>query len=238
MIALPDGWSIEWLEEVDSTNEHLKRGSYQHGHVVVADRQTHGRGRRGAVWHSEPGGGLAFSVMLRPSEPRGLWPRLALAAGLAVAEGLGRLGIEAGVKWPNDVWIGDKKVAGILVEAVPEGAIVGIGLNVGTREFPEDISNTATSLWLADRVDRTREEVLEILLPPLAAWSARIGRDFGELLGSLRERCVLTGRAVTLDTAAGSESGVVRGIGDHGELLLESSDGIRPILQADQVRIT
>lgn len=237
-ILLPKNWSLQWLEEVDSTNDYLKRNKAAHGSVVVADRQTAGRGRRGAPWVSQSGDSLTFSVKLQPDEPRALWPRLALSAGLAVAEGIGKLGIEAGVKWPNDVWINGRKVSGVLVEAVDDGVIVGIGLNVNTSEFPDSLTNTATSLCIEDGVERTREEVLERILPSLAMWSANIGRAFPDLVERVRERCVLTGNTVSLKTAEATYNGTVKGIGDSGELLLETQDGMVSLIQADEVRIT
>src|SRR5690606_27005225 len=106
------------------------------------------------------GESLAFSILFRPSEPKALWPRLALAAGLAVAEALEEYLPLVGIKWPNDVWVKGKKIAGILVEAGHDYAIVGIGLNVSSLSFPPEVSETATSLALETGHPPSRPEVL------------------------------------------------------------------------------
>lgn len=233
--SAPDGWWIQLEEELDSTNEELKRLGPEEGHVLVAERQTAGRGRRGAEWMSEAGEGLTFSVALRPTEPRGLWPRLALATGLAVAEALGRLGFEAEVKWPNDVLIGRNKVCGILVEATSHGAIIGIGINVNTLVFPAALK--ATSLKIESGVDWPRAEVLAVVLQSLKIRVGQIGADFPTVIEALRERCALQGRRVSLHSSAGPMTGLVHAIGDAGELVIEDASGLHRLLQADEVRV-
>lgn len=231
----PEGWRIERLEEIDSTNEEVKRRMPEDGLVLITERQVSGRGRRGNVWLSDPGAGLTFSVALRPLEPIGLWPRLALATGLAVAEGLGKLGFEAEVKWPNDVLLGGRKVCGVLVEAVGPVAVVGIGLNVNAGDFPEGLE--ATSLKLESGVDWDKDEVLAVVLGALKRRSGQIGGEFPELVGSLRERCYLSGKRVVMKSPSGPLEGMVREIGDTGELVLETAFGVQRVLQADEVRV-
>ncbi|MCH7227688.1 biotin--[acetyl-CoA-carboxylase] ligase [Haloferula sp. A504] len=231
---LPDGWSIHWLDEVDSTNDHLHRSEYPPGTVVVAKRQTQGRGRRQNRWQSVEGESLTFSVLLRPTVPLALWPRLSLAAGLAVAETLEKMGYEAGLKWPNDLWIRERKVGGILVESSDDGAVVGIGLNLGMRDFDPGIE--ATSLLIEDGRHWEAAEVLDLLLPRLAGRSASIGDGFEAMLEEIRRRCVLSGRRVVLRTSRGEQTGEVVGIGSKGELLLRTADGVLPVIQAEEVR--
>ncbi len=233
--STPEGWSVLWLEEVDSTNDFLRLGGHPPGTVVVAKRQIRGRGRRDNRWQSEEGQSLTFSVLLRPDAPVSLWPRLSLAAGLATAEALEAMGYQPGVKWPNDIWIRGRKVAGILVESSDEGAVVGIGMNLSMREFGPGIE--ATSLLLEDGRSWSPEEVLELLLPRLAAATSRIGSDFEELLEGVRQRCVLTGHHVHLRTSRGELTGRVSEIGSKGELMIETPDGIVPVIQAEEVRV-
>ena len=232
--GVPEGWSIVWLDEVDSTNDHLRRSGSRPGTVVVAKRQTQGRGRRDNRWQSVEGQSLTFSVLLRPEVPLALWPRLSLAAGLAVAETLEGMGYEAGVKWPNDLWIGGRKVAGILVESSDDGAVVGIGLNLGMQEFEPGIE--ATSLLIEDGRSWEPAEVLGLLLPRLAGRSEAIGSRFEEVLEGVRSRCVLSGRRVALRTSRGQEFGEVDGIGSKGELMLRTANGLIPVIQAEEVR--
>jgi BirA family biotin operon repressor/biotin-[acetyl-CoA-carboxylase] ligase len=239
-VELPQGFRLDFRESTGSTNDDVREAASAgtaEGLVVVAGRQDAGRGRRGAAWVCPPGEGLAFSVLLRPRENKALWPRLSLAAGLAVAEALERLGVFAEVKWPNDVWIVGRKVAGILVEAGDDHVVVGIGINVGVREFPEVLADSATSLALECGEAPELPMVLMLVLERLQVWQAKIGVGFEELLRAFRVRCALTGKAVRLLAADGALSGTVVGIGDGGELLLQTGTGVRKLVQADEVRV-
>jgi BirA family biotin operon repressor/biotin-[acetyl-CoA-carboxylase] ligase len=238
--GLPAGFRLDFREATGSTNDDVReaaRAGAPAGLVVVAERQQAGRGRRGAAWVCPPGEGLAFSVLLRPLEPKALWPRLSLAAGLAVAEGLDRHGVAAEVKWPNDVWIGGKKIAGILVEAGDDFVVVGIGINVGVTEFPEALESSATSLAIECGEAPELPLVLASVLERLPVWQAKIGADFDELLRRFRERCALTGKQVRLTCADGVLAGEASGIGDGGELLVRTPEGVRRIVQAEEVRV-
>ena len=207
------------------------------GWVVLTDRQTAGRGRRGAAWFAAAGEALAFSIIVRPAEAKALWPRLALAAGLAVAEAAETWAPQVGIKWPNDVWIGRRKVAGILVEAGHDFAVVGIGINVNTREFPPELAELATSLRLAAGRDLDRAAVLTSVLDRFALRRCQLGTGFDEVLEGVRQRCVLSGQAVALLTAGGPRHGIMAGLGPGGELLLRTPAGLERIIQADEVRL-
>ncbi|MBX3741513.1 MAG: biotin--[acetyl-CoA-carboxylase] ligase [Akkermansiaceae bacterium] len=238
---LPEPFRLLIKQTVDSTNDEVRRLAEQgmpEGLVVITDRQTQGRGRRGAAWFSPPGESLAFSVLLRPDAPKALWPRLALVTGLAVAEALEESIPLVGIKWPNDVWAGGKKIAGILVEAGRDFVVVGIGLNVNTLTFPDEVSAIATSLALEAGGEVSRAEVLAAIIRRLSLRRHQIGTEFPEAINSIRLRCVLTGQEVSLTAASGPLSGTVEGISPQGELLLRTSDGLQPLLQADEVRIT
>jgi len=237
---LPTGYLLDYRETTGSTNDdvrELAKGGASEGLLVVAGKQEAGRGRRGAAWVCPPGEGLAFSLLLRPMEKKALWPRLSLAAGLAVAEGLDRFGIAAEVKWPNDVLVGGKKIAGILVEAGEDFVVVGIGINVGVSAFPEILADSATSLALERGDAPELPLVLLAVLDRLKVWQGKIGQDFDSLLRRIRVRCALTGKEVTLLSADGILNGRVSGIGDGGELLLQTAEGIRKLVQADEVRV-
>ena len=237
---LPAGYRLDYREATGSTNDdarQLGREGAPAGTVIVAGRQDSGRGRRGAAWMCPPGEGLAFTILLRPSEKKALWPRLSLAAGLAVAEGLERFGVAAEVKWPNDVWIAGKKIAGILVEAGDEFVVVGMGINVGVTEFPEMLAESATSLALECGEAPPLPAMLSAVLERFQIWQGSIDRDFPELIRHFRLRCALTGQRVRLLAADGALNGTVRGIGEGGELLLETSEGLRKLVQADEVRV-
>lgn len=236
----PDPFRLLVRESVASTNDELRKlaeNGAQDGLVLLAMEQTSGRGRRGAAWFSQTDESLAFSILLRPEEPKALWPRLALAAGLSVAEAVESFGTAAGIKWPNDVWIGRRKVAGILVEAGRDFAIIGIGINVNSTAFPDEIDRIATSLRLESGMEHPLQEVLAAIIRHFARNSRRIGGDFDHLLDSIRQRCVLTGHLVSLNTSSGTLQGKVEGMAPSGELLLRTELGLEVLMQADEVRI-
>lgn len=236
----PDPFRLLVRDTAASTNDELRRlasAGAPGGLVLLALEQTAGRGRRGAAWFSPAGESLAFSILLRPDEPKALWPRLALAAGLAAAEAIESFGPPAGIKWPNDVWIGHRKVAGILVEAGTDFVIVGIGLNVHTTSFPAEVSEIATSLTLETAWKTPRSEVLGAVVRRFSIRSGQIDDGYEDLIVSVRQRCVLTGHRVSLSTSNGPKHGTVEGIANGGELLLRTDCGLESLLQADEVRI-
>ncbi|MCB1131857.1 MAG: biotin--[acetyl-CoA-carboxylase] ligase [Verrucomicrobiae bacterium] len=237
---LPDPFRLLVRESSGSTNDDLRElatAGAPDGQILLAHRQTAGRGRRGAAWHVRPGESLAFSILVRPPEPPALWPRLALAAGLAVAEAIGSFGIQAGIKWPNDIWIAGLKVAGILVEGGPGFAIIGIGINVNTTTFPEEIASIATSLRIQGGREFPPDDVLAAVIGRFARRRLQIDAEFPELVSQIQSRCVLTGETVTLQTSSGTKRGEVEGIGGGGELLLRTGSDLERIIQADEVRI-
>ncbi len=237
---LPEPFRLLIRESAGSTNDEareLAQAGAAEGLIVLAERQTAGRGRRGAAWFSPQGESLAFSVLLRPTEPKALWPRLALAAGLAVAEAVESFGLQAGIKWPNDVWIRQLKVAGILVEAGTDFAIVGIGINVKTTEFPPEVAEIATSLMIETGHQFSLPEVLAVIIRHFSLRRNQIGDGFEELLAAVRLRCVLTGNRVSLITSSGPKTGVIEGIAPGGELLLRTEAGTERLLQADEIRV-
>ena len=227
-------------DSLASTNDEARRlaelGAAD-GCVVLTDRQSAGRGRRGADWFAAAGQSLAFSIIVRPAEPKALWPRLALAAGLAVAEAAETCAGEVGIKWPNDVWIARRKVAGILVEAGQDFAVVGIGINVNSSSFPPELTEIATSLELAAGQAQDRAHVLTSVLNHFGMRRQQLAAGFDELLDGVRLRCVLSGHAVSLITASGTRHGTIEGIGPGGELLLRTPTGLERIIQADEVRL-
>ncbi|NQX02481.1 biotin--[acetyl-CoA-carboxylase] ligase [bacterium] len=236
----PEPFRLLIRESVESTNDEVRtlaQAGAADGLIVLAERQTAGRGRRGAAWYSPAAESLAFSILLRPPELKALWPRLALAAGLAVAEAVEACGLQAGIKWPNDVWLGQRKVAGILVEAGTDFAVVGIGLNVNTTGFPPEVAEIATSLQLETGRDFSRADVLAAVIRKFSLRRRQIDADFDELVAAVNQRCVLTGKRVSLTTGGVPQTGLVEGIAAGGELLLRTASGLERLIQADEVRL-
>lgn len=246
--ALPPGLSVEVVESAPSTNavvaERARAGAPD-GLVLVADHQSAGRGRLDRTWETPPGTAVTFSMLLRPTSPTRTWPWLPLLAGYAVDKALKARGLDAGVKWPNDVLLGDLKVAGILVERVetPDGpaAVVGIGLNTGltAEELPVP---TATSIELASGapVDRTEVllEVLTALRETYDAWE--MGEDAGgmRLFESYSAACVTVGRDVRVELPdGGTLEGRAVEIDPAGRLVVESADGRTAVAAGDVVHV-
>jgi BirA family biotin operon repressor/biotin-[acetyl-CoA-carboxylase] ligase len=199
----------------DSTNERAKQlaaAGAPHGTLVTADEQTAGRGRQGRAWTAPPRSAVLMSVVLRELDER-----LPLTAAVALCEALP---VEAAIKWPNDVWIEGRKVAGILVEGRPqEGwAVLGVGVNVTTDAFPPDLAETATSLHLAGS-DATRARVLADLLESLSRW---LSAPPARVLEAWRSLDALKGERVRW---SGGE-GIADSIDDSGALRVETASGL------------
>jgi BirA family biotin operon repressor/biotin-[acetyl-CoA-carboxylase] ligase len=213
------------LRIVDSTNERARelaaRGAPD-GTLVTASAQTAGRGRQGRTWTAPAGSALLFSVVIR--DPPRLLP---LAAGVAVADVVGS---EARLKWPNDVLVDGRKVAGILVEGRPQErwAVVGIGLNVAIEpdDFPPELRETAGTLGLgAGAIEPT----LDRLLRALERW---LPAADGELLDAVRARDALLGQTVRWSGGEGRGAGI-----DDGGRLLVQTDAGRVALDAGEVHL-
>ncbi|HJP66438.1 MAG TPA: biotin--[acetyl-CoA-carboxylase] ligase, partial [Actinomycetota bacterium] len=198
--------------------------------VMVAGHQESGRGRLGRAWESKPGQSLLVSVLLRPSLRPEDAPLLSVAAAVAVVETARTAGItEARAKWPNDVMVGDRKLAGILPEASVTGGaldhlVIGVGLNVsqGSTDFPEVIRESATSVAL-ERGSPDPADVLPQLLIGLRRWLEPDDGLRDRVLSRYRELCSTLGRRVRATVSLGREvEGVAVGIGPRGELIVET----------------
>jgi BirA family biotin operon repressor/biotin-[acetyl-CoA-carboxylase] ligase len=227
----------------------MAAGGVPHGALVTADEQTVGRGRQGRLWSSPPGTSLSMSLIVRDPPPL-----LSLAAGVAVAETVdailagdlpavapagatrsnpGSQPARVQIKWPNDVLVDDRKVAGILVEGVPQQhwAVLGIGLNVSVPEdaFPPEVRDRAATLGLpTSAIDPVLESLLAALGRVLPASDA-------EIVAAVRTRDALLGRPIRWD--AGAEHGTGAGIDDRGWLLVRRSDGTLLALNAGEVHL-
>jgi BirA family biotin operon repressor/biotin-[acetyl-CoA-carboxylase] ligase len=228
-----DGFLLTVLPEAASTNAEAAdraRAGAPEGTVIVAESQTAGRGRQGRTWESPPRAGLTFSVVLRPPAISGWLP---LLAGLSVAVALQeRAGVEAGVKWPNDVLISgesasgktsERKVAGLLAE-VPAGGdgaiVIGIGLNVTTRagELPDE---RATSLAIEGATTTDRGTLLKAILRSLARAYASWLAEPEALKPAYRASCVTLGRQVRVELPGGETyEGLATDIDDAGRLVV------------------
>jgi BirA family transcriptional regulator, biotin operon repressor / biotin---[acetyl-CoA-carboxylase] ligase len=238
------GAPLRLLSETTSTNDEAKRGAKEgeaHGATWVAESQTAGRGRQGRSWVSPRGENLLFSVLLRLACPPARLPPLALVAGLAARDAIARAapGQDVRIKWPNDVVIGKKKLAGVLVEAILQGnrveaVVVGIGINVHTRDFPEDIAPRAASIALVSECPPDRGEILADVLAALDRDLELVAaRGLGLVHARLTSADALRGEPVSSDNG----SGIAEGIDLEGRLLVRKSDGILARWGAGEVHL-
>lgn len=221
----------------DSTNERAKalaREGASHGTVVTADEQTAGRGRQGRTWAARPGTAVLVSVIVRELDER--HALLPLTAAVAVCEATEACApVSCTIKWPNDVWISGRKLAGILVEGRPqEGwAVVGAGINVRTAavDFPAELRRTATSLAIesAGSEPPSRDGVLGAFL---GALEARLAQAADRILDDWRARDALVGKRIAWDGGEGTAAG----IDDTGALVVEARRG-RVTLDAGEVHL-
>jgi BirA family transcriptional regulator, biotin operon repressor / biotin---[acetyl-CoA-carboxylase] ligase len=234
------GGPVVHLDRTGSTNDHareLASAGAPHGTVVVAEEQTAGRGRQGRSWVAPRGRALTLSIVVRLGDAA--LDLLPLSAAVAVCETCERAApVHCAVKWPNDVWIEGRKVAGILIEARPqEGwAVLGIGLNVDTSEdeLDEAIRDQATSLRIAAGSPAERERALEALLERLAD---RLRTEPEPLLAAYRERDALHGRQIAWSASGDRLEGKAEGVDDEGNLVVFTRDGERHTLTAGEVHL-
>jgi len=236
------GGPLVHLDETASTNDRgreLALAGAPHGTVVVAERQTAGRGRQGRTWTAPPGRALTLSVLVRNEAAR--MELLPLAVALAVCDACEQTAaVECMVKWPNDVWIDGRKVAGILIEARPQDgwAIIGIGLNVdtATEDFPAQLRDTATSLRIATGAAVDRNLGLKELCQGLSDWLAAL-REPDRVIDAFRARDALNGQRISWTQGGERMSGQARGIDDTGALVVFTDAGTEVHLDAGEVHL-
>jgi len=250
--------SIVRIDTVDSTQSvafALAERGAPDGTVVVADQQSAGRGRRGRTWRAPAGTSLLASILVRPRLPQSLLATLSLTTAVATAEALRRVAsVATRVKWPNDVLVGGKKIAGILLESristvvsepgrtllapppveadlkAPVTTAIGIGVNLGQREFPPDLAASATSVALETGRAPDRETMLAALLEEFDVWRRRLeGEGFGPVRERWRMLSDTLGRRVTVDDV----SGVATDLDADGALLIDVGDAIARVIAGE-----
>jgi BirA family biotin operon repressor/biotin-[acetyl-CoA-carboxylase] ligase len=240
-------WQVRWFDEIDSTNTYLASqatAGAPEGLVAVADHQTAGRGRLDRRWESPAGANLLASVLLRPRcEPADLHLSTA-AVALAAADACREVArVEAALKWPNDLLVGESKLAGVLAEAVFAGGslgavVVGIGINVA---WPGPPDAGGTCLDQAGRSGQPvdRRGLLDHLLERLAPRRALLDDEAGRrtVAAELRRRCATLGRQVRVVLADEELVGMAVDIDDAGHLVIEADGGTRTVSAGDVVHL-
>lgn len=238
------GRTLHFHEELGSTNTEAfalgQTGAF-HGELVVAETQTEGRGRRGRTWVSPPGKNLACSLVLRPEIPPARAPEVTLLAAVALAETMREAGAEASIKWPNDVQLGGKKVAGILTELSADTErvhfiVLGLGVNLNTEaaDFPPDVAALATSLRVARGQKVPRALFLAALLVKLEGWVDRwVDEGFGPVREAWRRLSSTLGQEVRVRSEGRELVGVAEDIDASGALLLRVAGRVERVLAGD-----
>ncbi len=230
------GRRIEFLEETTSTSTvamKLGRQSAEHGTVVLAERQTGGRGRRGRSWESPPGKNLYLSLLLRPQLPPSRAPEFTLVAAVAACETMLEFGCSAKVKWPNDVTIAGKKAVGILSEmsAGAEGVefvVIGIGVdvNMSVEDFPEELRPIASSIQIATGSETDRVAVFAKLMERMEHWLERHEREgYGVVCARWMELSSTIGAQVRVDLVERELLGVAESLDATGALMVRLPSG-------------
>lgn len=226
-----------YYREIDSTNNRaleLAADGYPEGTVVVAETQTAGRGRRGRTWYSPPRHGLYLSVILRPQLPVREIPRVSLVIGVAVAETLeAAFQLPARIKWPNDILINNRKIAGVLSEVVTgsqgiDCIVTGIGLNINNplQDFPGDLRTAPTSVLAEKETPVSRVRVLQELLMHLETrYYQLLEGNFNGILDKGKSLSTIIGKEVEYDSQNGPAIGQAVDIDDNGFLLVKDKSG-------------
>lgn len=231
-------YEIYRFDRIGSTNGYLLglgEEGYPEGIVAVADEQTAGRGRFSRRWEAEPLSSLLFSILLRPEFlARDEVFILTFAAAVAVAEALeSAAAVKPELKWPNDVLLDGRKVCGILLESNFEGdrlkfLVLGAGLNVNQSEFPPELKDKATSLFLATARKHDREELFSAILSRFGAvYETLKARDFYSVMKRWRDRSSMFGKKVELRVGDRVVEGILDGVSDEGAVVVRTSSGVQ-----------
>jgi len=230
---------------IGSTNteaaEQARRGADE-GVCVLAYEQTAGRGRQGREWHSAAGSGLYLSIIVRPRIDARSFPLITLAAGVAVSDALREFGVVADVKWVNDLLVGDDKISGILAETVDTekglAVIVGIGINLASSSFPEDIAEIATSIEVETGRKPSADEVAEAVTRYFAYFYEMLHGEDGQqqIIDNWRSRSsYFSGKQVRVAANDDIFEGTTDGLEPNGALRVKLSNGDTRVVQAGDV---
>ena len=238
------GQVLHCFDEVASTNEtarQLAEEGAAHGEVVIAERQTAGRGRRGRTWISPPGGNLYLSAVLRPDMPPQRAPEITLVASVALCHAVRRAGADAGIKWPNDLVVGDRKLCGILTEmAADEGRVqwvvlgAGVNLNARPEDFPEELRPWVTSVAAERGQPVPRALFAAAALALLEEWLDRHAEGgFAAVRDEWRVLSDTLGREVRVSAEGREVSGLAEDVDESGALLVRSGAGLEAFRAGD-----
>ena len=238
------GHSVEVLESVDSTNDYAKKKAKElvDGSVIISLEQVKGKGRRGRSFHSGKGDGIYLSIILKPGFEPTKAPFITSIAGAALVNTFNKFNIQTKVKWPNDVLINGKKVAGILTEMSAdmefiEYIVLGVGINVSGLEFPNELKNIATSLKLEGYDVKKLNIIWQFVYEFELLYNLYLNENTSEVVNILRNNSSVLGKQINVHYMNEVESAIAVDINNQGALIIKTQEGEVKELSSGEISI-
>jgi len=238
------GHSVEVLESVDSTNDYSKKKAKElvDGSVIISLEQVKGKGRRGRSFHSGKGDGIYLSIILKPGFEPTKAPFITSIAGAALVNTFNKFNIQTKVKWPNDVLINGKKVAGILTEMSAdmefiEYIVLGVGINVSGLEFPNELKNIATSLKLEGYDVKKLNIIWQFVYEFELLYNLYLNENTSEVVNILRNNSSVLGKQINVHYMNEVESAIAVDINNQGALIIKTQEGEVKELSSGEISI-
>ena len=238
------GHSVEVLESVDSTNDYAKKKAKElvDGSVIISLEQVKGKGRRGRSFHSGKGDGIYLSIILKPGFEPAKAPFITSIAGAALVNTFNKFNIQTKVKWPNDVLINGKKVAGILTEMSAdmefiEYIVLGVGINVSGLEFPNELKNIATSLKLEGYDVKKLNIIWQFVYEFELLYNLYLNENTSEVVNILRNNSSVLGKQINVHYMNEVESAIAVDINNQGALIIKTQEGEVKELSSGEISI-
>ncbi len=238
------GHSVEVLESVDSTNDYAKKKAKElvDGSVIISLEQVKGKGRRGRSFHSGKGDGIYLSIILKPGFEPAKAPFITSIAGAALVNTFNKFNIQTKIKWPNDVLINGKKVAGILTEMSAdmefiEYIVLGVGINVSGLEFPSELKNIATSLKLEGYDVKKLSIIWQFIYEFELLYNLYLNENTSEVVNILRNNSSVLGKQINVHYMNEVESAIAVDINNQGALIIKTQEGEVKELSSGEISI-
>lgn len=238
------GHSVEVLESVDSTNDYAKKKAKElvDGSVIISLEQVKGKGRRGRSFHSGKGDGIYLSIILKPGFEPTKAPFITSIAGAALVNTFNKFNIQTKIKWPNDVLINSKKVAGILTEMSAdmefiEYIVLGVGINVSGLEFPNELKNIATSLKLEGYDVKKLSIIWQFIYEFELLYNLYLNENTSEVVNILRNNSSVLGKQINVHYMNEIESAIAVDINNQGALIIKTQEGEVKELSSGEISI-
>ena len=238
------GHSVEVLESVDSTNDYAKKKAKElvDGSVIISLEQVKGKGRRGRSFHSGKGDGIYLSIILKPGFEPTKAPFITSIAGAALVNTFNKFNIQTKIKWPNDVLINSKKVAGILTEMSAdmefiEYIVLGVGINVSGLEFPNELKNIATSLKLEGYDVKKLNIIWQFVYEFELLYNLYLNENTSEVVNILRNNSSVIGKQINVHYMNEIESAIAVDINNQGALIIKTQEGEVKELSSGEISI-